>query len=137
MGSAFIVGNGLDKDYYSRNVTFSPAKPLLIAPRTRTETTVAIHSNITEDTALLIHSQLLQNKEVRLGNVINDVKQGKKLTIAINSSENPVEISPPKLEELFIEKFNEASINLGTVAQPKENNTSHMSRKNNQLIQNI
>lgn len=33
LGSTFIEGNGLDLDYYSRKVTYSTAKPLLIAPR--------------------------------------------------------------------------------------------------------
>lgn len=126
IGKPFLVNNGLIIDYNSSKILKPKTEPLQLAPRT--ETLIPIRTNNAEGTTLLIHSQSTQNQDVRLGNLINTVKQGEVLAIAINFSEYPIQISPLKLEEVSFEKFNEASINLGTITQPEGNIPSRMSR---------
>lgn len=97
LGKPFLVKNGLIIDYNASKILKPRTEPLCSAPRT--ETLIPVTANRPEETTILIHSQNMQNDHVRLGNVINKVKQGEILTVAINSSENPIEISPPKLEK--------------------------------------
>lgn len=98
IGKPFLMNNGLIIDYNASKILKPKTESLHLKPCTETLIPIATYSS--EGTTLLVHSQPLQSKDVRLGNVINTVKQGEVLTIAIYSSEYPVEISPPKLEEL-------------------------------------
>ncbi|CAI6357193.1 unnamed protein product [Macrosiphum euphorbiae] len=81
--------------------------PLKLSPRS--ETIVPIASTRPEGTALVVHSQILQGENVRLGNVVNTVKQGKILAIAINTLEEHITIPLLNIEEIEFEEFRETS----------------------------
>ncbi|KAF0709274.1 Uncharacterized protein FWK35_00027105 [Aphis craccivora] len=76
LGNPFLTEHRVAIDYYSSNIFQLNTDPLTLSPRSETI-----------GTALVVHSQSLQEESVRLGNVVNTVKQGKILVIAINSSE--------------------------------------------------
>lgn len=63
---------------------------------------------------------------MRLGNVLNTVKQGEILAIAINSAEYPVKFSPPELKEVSFERYDQASIKLSADVQPRESTPNRM-----------
>jgi hypothetical protein len=126
IGKPFLVNNGLIVDYNTSKIVKPKRESLNLAPRT--ETVVPITTGSAEGTTLFIHSQDTQNGVIRLGNVVNTVKQGKILAIAINVTENSVQFIPPTLEEVSFEKFIEASIKLNTVIQCGDNTRSRMLR---------
>jgi len=126
VGKPFLVNNGLVIDYNASKISKPKTEPLQLAPRT--ETVVPIMANNAEGSTLLIYSQDILNGKVRLGNVVNTVKQGEILIIAINSAEHSVEFVPPTLKELSFENFNEATITLSTSTQRGENTRSRMLR---------
>ncbi|KAL4126031.1 hypothetical protein QTP88_010263 [Uroleucon formosanum] len=78
------------------------------------ETIVPIASTRPEGTASVVHSQILQDENVRLGNVVNTVKQGKILAIAINTSEKLITIPPLNIEKIEFEEFRETSMLIAT-----------------------
>ncbi|KAL4147922.1 hypothetical protein QTP88_002249 [Uroleucon formosanum] len=78
------------------------------------ETIVPIASTRPEGIALIVHSQILQEENVRIGNVVNTVKQGKILAVAINTSEELITIPPLNIEEIEFEEFRETSMSIAT-----------------------
>lgn len=112
LGNPFLTENRIAIDYYSSKIFQINTDPLTLLPRS--ETIVTIASSRPEGTALVVHSQVLQEENVRLGNVVNTVKQGKILAIAINTSEETITIPPLKIEEIEFEEFRETSMLIAT-----------------------
>lgn len=96
-GKLFFIENNIAIDYHSSKILQSHSDHFKLAPRS--ETVIPISSSKPEGTALLIHAQSLQDKAVRLGNVVNTVKQGEIMTAAINTSENLITLPFINIEE--------------------------------------
>lgn len=111
-GNPFLTEHRVAIDYYSSTIVQLNTDSLTHLPRS--ETIVKIASSRLEGTALVVHSQSLQEENVRLGNVANTVKQGKILAIAINTSEKLITIPPLKIEEIEFEEFRETSMIIAT-----------------------
>ncbi|KAL4104594.1 hypothetical protein QTP88_019888 [Uroleucon formosanum] len=114
LGNPFLAENRIAIDYYSSKIFQINTDPLTLSPRL--ETIVPIASTRPEGTALVVHSQILQEENIRLGNLVNTVKQGKILAIAINTSEELITIppSPLNIEEIEFEKFRDTSMLIAT-----------------------
>jgi len=72
LGNLFFTEHCVAIDYYSSKIFQLNTDHLTLLPRA--ETIVTIASSKLEGTALVVHSQSLQEENVRLGNVVNTVK---------------------------------------------------------------
>lgn len=126
LGNPFLTENRIAIDYYSSKIFQINTDPLTLMPRS--ETIVPIASTRPEGTALVVHSQILQEENVRLGNVVNTVKQGKILAVAINTSEELITIPPLNIEEIEFEEFRETSTLIATNTNEITEDTHRISR---------
>jgi len=112
LGNPFLTEHRAAIDYNSSKIFQLNTDPLTLLPRS--ETIVKIASSRPEGTTLAVNSQSLQEESVRLGNVVNTVKQEKILAIAINTSKKLITIPPLKMEEIEFEEFRETSMLIAT-----------------------
>ncbi|KAL4154336.1 hypothetical protein QTP88_000215 [Uroleucon formosanum] len=122
----FLAENRIAIDYYSSKIFQINTDPLTLS--SRSETIVPIASTRPEGTALVVHSQILQEENIRLGNVVNTVKQGKILAIAINTSEEFITIPPLNIEEIEFEEFRETSMLIAINTNEITEDTHHVGR---------
>ncbi|KAL4154312.1 hypothetical protein QTP88_000195 [Uroleucon formosanum] len=84
LGSPFLAENCIAIDYYSSKIFQINTDPLTLS--LRSETIVPIASTRPEGTALVVHSQILQEENIRLGNVKKSSLRSSML-IATNTNE--------------------------------------------------
>ncbi|KAL4122764.1 hypothetical protein QTP88_015039 [Uroleucon formosanum] len=126
LGNPFLAENRIAIDYYSSKIFQNNTDPLTLSPRSKT--IVPIASTRPEGTALVVHSQILQEENIRLGNVVNTVKQGKILAIAIYTSEELITIPLLNLEEIEFEEFRETSMLIATNTKEITEDTHRIGR---------
>lgn len=122
LGKPFLVQNNISIDYRTSKISQSKAENLQLAPRS--ETLIPITSTKSEGVTLIIHSQMLSNTNVRLGNVVNTIHQGKVMAVAVNPSDETVTVSYPKLEEISFEELRQSTVLLTAKSNLVETNRS-------------
>lgn len=90
-------------------ITLSEKNEMVLLARSESIIPVTVENLQLETQQILIHAQDI-DQNVSCGNVLNNVKNQQILVSAVNTSEKPISIQIPKLQNLSFEIIKEASI---------------------------
>ncbi|XP_026819373.1 uncharacterized protein LOC113558051 [Rhopalosiphum maidis] len=111
LGAPFLRDNGININFRTSTLSTEspnpePPEPQIIQPRS--ETLIPVLTDKEDGTTLIIHAQNIGEKGIVSGNIVNHVKDGQILVSVINTSEDPIELFPPRLGGVQHEIFRES-----------------------------
>lgn len=104
----FIIGQAVIINYKTSELIFTDQSEVTLQPRA--ETLFAVDSSrLAENSNILIDKQNI-TEAITCGNCVTTVRNHSVLVSFINTTENSIQITIPKLDQFIYEEFNEASI---------------------------